>query len=1234
MSCWLVVLSLCLICSTLVSAQSTGGRIFGRVADSSGAVLAGVKVTATNEATGVSRETQTNDSGDYGFVDIPVGTYDLKFEQAGFTSAIRKSITLEINQVLTLNMTMQIGQTKEIVEVTSEAPLVDTTSTQLGAVVNDRAVSQLPLNARDTYQLLSLQPGVQSQTGTDLFYGSDRAGVVSVNGGRGRSNNFSVNGGDANDQFANLPAVQPSPDSIEEFRVLTNTFDAEYGRNSAAVVNVVTKSGTNSFHGNVFEFFRNKVLNSKGYFDSEIPDFKQNQFGGTFGGPIKKNRTFFFTSYEGRRIRQGISSDAVTVPSDQYRSGNFIGDPTNPSVFTGSIGYQTVADVLNSRPGCTAAARAPIVLGANYSDIFLNSQIPTACMDPTAVDMMTQFVPSANRPDGTFQTVAGIHKDRTDQVTFKLDHRISDRQNLSAYYYFNDSTLFDPYSRFQAGGANVLKFGANTLERYQQWNVTHNWTLRNNLVNEAHFTVFREAQGNFLHPQRTNLVQDSCITVPSSACFNDGNPGNPTGIHPVLGASREGVPFVSVSGYFNYGNNFEGEIPQVGNTFQWSDSLSWIKGAHTAKFGGDIRYQRFDQTLYYNVNGFYSYYGGGPNDPNLQIPQGDGTTAEDIFPNYLLGLPDSFSQGSAQSENVRSTIFSLFAQDSWKIRPNLTLNYGLRWELFTPLTDISGHVQSFRPGQVSTVYPCQFTDPTMIQIFQGAGVPNPDCNNTGVIPTGLVVPGDKGIPAGLTATYYRTFAPRLGIAYSPGSSGKTSIRAGWGMFYNPMEQLVLEQFSAEPPFGGSNIISYPLFNTPYLDQTGLQKPNPFNGILKPQPGSAVDWALYRPILLYGQFQPHLRTQYSAQYNLNIQRELTRDLVLQVGYVGSQGHRLLASHDINYGNAQTCLDLNSVLGDGTCGQFYADTAFTIPSGTFLPVDFHLPYSANGGGPAVIPKGTTLTNDVTLVGLRRYSSPNCDPMTGTGCPQDGTPVFSSIFAEDTIANSNYNSFQASLEKRFSHGLQANVAYTFSKSFDLASSFEGELNPLDFHKTYSLSQFDARHRFILSYVWQLPIPKYSGVAGKIVDGWDLSGIYTYQAGFPIRITSSSDNELMYSAFFEYPGEPNQIAPFHKLNPKNNGGYWFDTSAFVESDLGTIGNAKRTICCGPPINNFDFGLHKVFSIDENKHFEFRTEIFNLFNHTQFNNPDGNITDGTDFGRIKRAREPRQVQFALKFFF
>src|SRR5713101_2701420 len=327
MSCWLMllnsVLSLCLICSTLVSAQSTGGRVLGRVADTSGAVLAKVKVTATNEATGISRDTETNDSGDYGFPEVPVGTYTLSFDLSGFKNLVHKGVTLQLNQVITLNMSMQIGGSKEVVEVTSEAPVVDTTSTQLGAVVDDRSVSQLPLNSRDTYQLLQLQPGVQSQLGNPLIYGSDKAGAVSVNGGRGRSNNFSVNGGDANDQFVNLPTVQPSPDTIQEFRVLTNTFDAEYGCNSGSVVNVVTKSGTNGLHGDVYEFFRNKVLNARNYFESTRPQFQQNQFGGTFGGPIKKDRTFFFTSYEGRRVRQPTTFPVVTPPSQAERNGDF-----------------------------------------------------------------------------------------------------------------------------------------------------------------------------------------------------------------------------------------------------------------------------------------------------------------------------------------------------------------------------------------------------------------------------------------------------------------------------------------------------------------------------------------------------------------------------------------------------------------------------------------------------------------------------------------------------------------------------------------------------------------------------------------------------------------------------------------------------------------------------------------------------------------------------------------------
>src|SRR5579864_6867147 len=627
---WLLVLWFATASSLFLNAQGTGGRILGNVSDPTGAVLAGVSVKLTNEQTGVAQTTQTDKAGHYEFPAVPVGNYRLEYEQTGFKKAIKKGLTLLVNQVITMNMTMQVGGAQEVVEVTSEAPLVDTTSTQLGAVVNDRFMTQLPLNSRDTYQFLQLQPGVQSQMGNPLIYGSDQSGAVSVNGGRGRANNFSVNGGDANDAFVNLPTVQPSPDSIQEFRVLTNTFDAEYGRNSGSVVNVVTKSGTNRYHGDMYEFFRNKVLNARNYFESERPNFQQNQFGATLGGPIRKDQTFFFASYEGRRIRRPTTFPVVYVPTAAQRAGDF----SDQGGLAGSISNTNFGNILMSRPGC-AAAMAPgsgaLLSNADnvpvpYTSIFPDSVIPQPCMDPTALDLMNQYVPLPNRPDGTWQgTVIG--PTRGDQMTGRIDHKINDHQNLTGYYYFQDDHIVQPQALFEYTGANVPGFGSIVNERFQQYNISHTWTINSTMVNEAHFTYMREGQGDFQHPQNTSLINNVCKTVPSSQCFT--TPGSPRlGITPNLPANHEGVPFISLSGGFAIGNNSEGELPQIGNSFQWSDSLTKVKGTHTMKFGTDVRRQRFDQFLFYNVNGTFSYYGGGNNDPNYQ---GDAN----FIPNYL-----------------------------------------------------------------------------------------------------------------------------------------------------------------------------------------------------------------------------------------------------------------------------------------------------------------------------------------------------------------------------------------------------------------------------------------------------------------------------------------------------------------------------------------------------------------------------------------------------------------------
>ena len=1252
------------------SAQSTGGRVRGTVSDASGGVVAGVNVTLTNTATNVSRQTVTGANGEYLFLEVPVGPYEISVNQPGFKRFLRKDITVDLNTVLGVDIALQLGGSTEVVEVTGEPPVIDTTTTQLGAVVGSREVTQLPLNTRDTYQLLQLQPGVQSQLGNDLFYGSDKPGVVTVNGGRGRSNNYSVNGGDGNDLFANLPAVQPSPDSIEEFRVITNSFDAEYGRNSGSVVNVVTKSGTNEFHGSAFEFFRNTVLDARPFTftPSNKPDFQQNQFGGTLGGPIKKDKTFFFASYEGRRIKQGILSNPVPLLTSDQLNGNF-------SDLSGTLTTAPTASVLQGRCGgqLTPAANAELTniisggtpTSGNYGILFPNGAIPTQCFDPLSTSIYNQYVhPTSN---GVFQA-APNKIDNGDQFSVRVDHDLTKNQKLSAYYYFDDDNTTDPFAKFQQAGGNLGNFPGLFSTRTQQVNVTHTWTIGTTSVNEFRFAYFREGQSKFNSPTFTAAVQNSCGSAASAFCFTgttdqplmDGSgnilaPSKAYGIFPNLGASKEGLPFISVSGGLTVGNNFEGQLPQTGNTFQFADNFSKILGTHSLKFGGDIRYQKFDQTLYYNVNGYIQFQPGGANDTG------------DTYANFLLGLPNSYSQGSAQAELVRSTSVYLFVQDSWKARPSLTFNYGLRWEMNTPLTDIGQKVQTYRPGQVSTIYPCKL-DPSnpLADLTQ----PDNGCQSGGLTPVGLVFPGDKGVPGGLTNTYYKAFAPRLGFNWSPsasdgllkditGGAGRTSISGGWGLFYNPIEQLVLEQFSAEPPFGGSNFITDPVFQAPFVTQGGSVNPNPFNGILNPPRGQPIDWSTFRSILLYGQFPANLRTQYAAQYNLTVKRELPGNLLFQVGYVGSQGHRLLGSYDLNHGNPDTCNGLAAIpgvlSGPGgspiSCSSYGADNSYFIPAGTVIPniTNIHtpsfngliLPYNAGSGG-TQIPAGTVVgPNGITLVGIRQYSSPLCQPLTGAGCPADGIPVFSNIFTENTIAHSNYNSLQVLVEKHYSHGLQFSGAYTYSKSLDNSSSFESSLNPINLNATYGPSLFDARHRFVFSYVWEIPAPKYDGFKGQMIDGWQVSGIVTYQTGFPVRITSSDDVEEFSSTFFEAPGEPNWAAGYPtthltQWNPKTHNGLTFDPNQFTNATVtpGTIGNAPRSICCQPGIANWDMGFFKGFQLKERLQMQFRAELYNIWNHAQFYSVDGNISDGPTFGLAQKVRDPRQVQFALKFLF
>jgi Carboxypeptidase regulatory-like domain/TonB-dependent Receptor Plug Domain len=1320
----------CLLASTglflcIPAYGQTTGEIRGTVKDPSGAVVQGAAVNATLTGTDSTRQAVTGGDGAFDIPELAVGTYSVSTSAQGFKKFVANNVAVSIGHVTVVNIALQVGGSVDTVTVEANAAQVETTSTQIGAVMTDTAIRELPLSTRNTYQLLQLQPGVQSQLGSDLFYGSDSPGAVSVNGGRGRANNYMVNGGDGNDIFVNGPAIQPSPDAIEEFRVITNTFDAEYGRNSGSVVNVVTKSGTNAIHGDIYEFLRNDIFDTHGYFDpikpdgqGVVPEWKQNQFGGTIGFPIKKDKTFLFGSYEGNRLRQGISSGNVTLPTNANAAGDF--SAAGPSAFQGTLSDAPFAQTLQNRTGCSAAltpaGQNALTMAAGgtpqpYSSIFGgNNIIPTQCFDPTAAALyqiyVKPFTPADSSPYCNVTGVLGcqistvpVRDDRGDQFTLRFDHHITANQIFTAYYYFDDDDRVDPFSTFQAAGANLPNFGAIFKTRIQQWNLSHTWTIGSSAVNEFRFNYFREGQKNLNHP--VNLLtgpdglHDACtdpktgtVIVPASQCFTapTGAIGtDPRGITTNI-PGHEGVPDINVLGGFTIGNNFEGELPQVGNTFQWTDNYTKTFGKHTIKFGGDVRRQRFDQFLYFEINGYYQYFSGGADDVGL-VANGQSNS----YPDFLLGLPGAYDQGAAQGEDLRNSSLYLFAQDSYKLKSNLTLNYGLRWELNTPYYDTGNRLQTFRPGVNSTEYPCVLNTNNPTSQILATVYGSTDCSPNGpanaVFPQGLVFPGEPGVPRGLTQTYYKSWAPRIGIAWGPGwtegwlakltgGPGQTSVRAGYGIFYNPIEQLVLEQFSAEPPFGGSIFLSNTNFNLPFVPlssdpNAGPFTPNVFNGIIHTTPNTPTDWSQFRPMLLFGEFQPNLKAQYADQYNLTIERQLGKSMVMRVAYVGTEGHHLLATHDLNYGHAETCLQLNNIfdgnpLSGNTCGPFDSDSEYFIPPGTVIPPytappgtprtscnGLTLPYNAGAGGncvPAgtVVGPGSIAPNGIDLVGLRRYSSPLCQPLNvnpaiinpgtgnpvGTGCPADSTPVFSNIFAEDTIVNSNYNGLQLSLDRSFSHGLLFQMSYTFSKAIDQGASFENALDPLNFNFTRGLSLNDARNRFVFSPYWVLPVPKYEGFKGKALDGWGVSGIITYQSGFPIRLQTQDDQELMSSFNFEDPNTPEVTGRVQFQNPKKNQNFWFNTGNINDPGLGTFGNLPHSLCCGPALSNTDLSIEKKTAINERWNTEFRAEFYNAWNHTQFANPDGNFSDLT-FGQIQKTREfPRVIQFGLKILF
>lgn len=1162
--------------------------ISGTVKDASGAIIAEATVSATNIETGAVQTQHTNAQGFYSFQSLPLGHYDIQVQEAGFKLFRETGLVLDVNAALVVDAVLHVGQVKEVVEVSSEAQHVETSSSQLGEVIGSQEMTSVPLVSRSYTDLLALQPGVVSNssgmsgalagpfnsTGVvmPLVSGDLNAGGLSVNGMREANNGFLLNGATVQEPGFGGTAVIPNLDSIAEFRILTNNFDAEYGNYSGGQINVITKSGTNGLHGDVFEFLRNTDFDAANYFDpgSVRGTYHQNQYGGTLGGPIKRDRIFFFADYQGNRVVQGVSEGQVSVPSAAEHAGDF---SDRASQLTGTVVGTAWAQTLQQELGY------PVSAGENYYTagctssaqcVFPNALIPQSAISAPAKNILP-FIPVPN-DGGFFET--------SSQALRLNDYKTSERVDgnthfgmLSAYYFLDNYNLTNPYPT-----ASVPGFAAAGRGRTQVINLGDTKTLGNTSVNEFRFEYVRN---NILVNQPSN---GGAVSM-SSLGFTTG--ANTLGID-VLNPAIQGVPELDFQ-------SFTVGVPSrpnsyIENTFQGLDNFSKVVGTHTLRFGGAYHYNQMDQTLSNVVNGNFVF--------------NTATETGIDFADFLIGAPAQYVQGVALPGNGRNHYIGAYGQDSWRLRSNLTLNYGLRWDVSTPWSEQHNQIETLVPGKQSATFPGS--------------------------PIGWVFAGDPGIPSTLAPTRYDNFAPRVGLAYSPSASdgalakltggpGKTSIRAGYGMFYNSFEGATSFNQIGAAPFGFFYVGNDPSFTTPFIDrQNGLSQLQRFPVVFPPlnaspsNPDNSVNWSVLLPIVSSPGIDIHNRLPYAEDYEFSIQREFFKDTLLTVSYVGTQAHRLLSTLESNPGSQSLCLFLsnpaNLAPGSPHCG----------PGGEDPGV----------GSPIILGSGVTapgypgVTSFATTRLLAGFNSPSSDSFQSDG-----------YFT--TIGNSDYNSLQINL-RHTSKRLQTLVGYTYSKALDDASGYGEQINPLNHAASRALSAFDETNNFVASYNYSLPFDRLGGPK-RLTNGWQVSGITRFATGLPVVIYESDDRSLLGTAFTGPivldVDTPNYTPGSLDFKNPRSGQPFFNTSLFSDEALGQLGDSKRRFFHGPGTNNFDMALVKDTPLTESSSLEFRAEFFNVFNHAQFQNVQGNI-NASNFGFAQSAAAPRIGQLALKLVF
>ncbi len=1199
------IVSIVLTSAVVLRADVTGS-ILGVVHDRSQAVVAGAKVVATNIQTNLKQETTSAGDGSYRILALPAGNYRLTVTASGFRTFTETDIEVQVNDQLHFDVTLDVGTVTEHVEISANAVQVQTENTQLGDVIDSKKMLALPLNGRSYLDLLGLQAGVAPGNSNQAIQqdrpvsGNLNPGNLSVNGQRETANAFLVNGGDVS-EGRNLGAgLVPNLDSVEEFRLITNSFDAEYGKFSGAVMNAITKSGTNGFHGDVFEFLRNDKFDAKNYFAPGKSELRRNQFGYTLGGPIWKNHLFFFSDYQGTRQVQGAETGLVTVPTPAQLSGHidpaaFMTTDSNGNPVPTTVDGAYWAQVLTQRLGYTVSQNEPYSIAGCTTPadaqagvcVFPGGVIPQPAFAKPVAGYLP-FIPAPTLP-GDVRNYSNNSQKNTvndDKYGERVDFNNRKTGNWSWYYHLDNSNL---HNALPSSFPSVPGFPTTTPSRAQAFVMSNTKTFGATAVNEARFSFFRTV----LH---LDNPAGSFADLPSLGFIT----GEGTlGIVPLPGYKTY-LPQITLKNIsLNLGvptlNTF-----QPNTTYMVSDVFSKTTGKHTWKFGGEFRYLQINERNYASPNGQFVF---------------DGTVTGSDIADFLLGATSNiggngpYTQAALQLLDSRTRYGGAFAQDAWKVKPNLTLNLGLRWEVSMPFYDTQGKIQTFVPGQQSTVFPLS--------------------------PTGLVFPGDKGIPKTLAPTDYNNFAPRLGLAYSPGFSdgalgkifggpGKTSIRAAYGIYYTSIEDLNLFYEVADAPFGlyWTAPVSV-MFDEPFrirANGQSLGQRFPFTAPIPGAPSNAtLDFSVYEPMNYFPGYNKHNVLPYGEHFNLSIQRELSKSTVLTLAYVGTAGHHLITQNEANPGDPALCMQLNSegaldtTTGAVGCGPGNENDVFQRPDSSFV-------YSTR---------------------LRSSTFPY--PIQGSNfCPGSALQVCFGSGNTNTLttANSIYHAGQITVERR-ANDVTFLAAYTFSKAIDDSSAFGDLVNFFNPKLSRGLASTDVTHNFVASYVWAIPFDRLFPAGPKrLTQGWQMQGITRFATGFPIQMNESDDDiSLTGSSATDM---PNRVGPVKIVNPRkanpncpsdNGTGCYFLPSAFApNTTLGTFGTANRRFFHGPGFNNTDFGFLKRTVIREQMAFDLRIEFFNIFNHAQFTNPTGNIND-SNFGIVTNARDPRIGQISAKFF-